>query len=101
MASEKPNVIFIMADDLGYNELGCYGQKKILTPHLDQVRRMGYVYRHYSGSAVCAPSQCVLLTGRHPGHAFINNNGEVQPEGQRPIPLANLPLQACSKRKAM
>ena len=84
---KKPNVIFILADDLGYSELGSYGQKKIKTPHLDKLAGEGMRFtRNYSGNAVCAPSRCVLMTGKHPGHAFIRNNGEVQPEGQRPIP---------------
>jgi len=96
----KPNVIFILADDLGNRELGCYGQKKILTPNLDQLAKEGMRFtRHYSGSAVCAPSRCVLLTGKHPGHAFIRNNGEVQPEGQRPIPASEFTLAEMFKRE--
>ena len=84
---EKPNVIFIMADDLGYAELGSYGQKKIKTPNLDRLASQGMRFtRNYSGNAVCAPSRCVLMTGKHPGHAFVRNNGEIKPEGQRPIP---------------
>tara|TARA_B100001057_G_scaffold61177_3_gene54517 strand:- start:293 stop:1768 length:1476 start_codon:yes stop_codon:yes gene_type:complete len=85
--ARKPNVILIMADDLGYHELGSYGQKKIKTPRLDQLAIEGMRFtRNYSGNAVCAPSRCTLMTGKHPGHAFIRNNGEVKPEGQRPIP---------------
>ena len=83
----KPNIIFIMADDLGYAELGSYGQKKIKTPNLDRLANQGMRFtRNYSGNAVCAPSRCVLMTGKHPGHAFVRNNGEIKPEGQRPIP---------------
>ena len=68
----KPNIIFIMADDLGYAELGSYGQKKIKTPHLDRLAKHGMRFtRNYSGNAVCAPSRCVLMTGKHPGHAFV------------------------------
>ncbi|MEC7393685.1 MAG: sulfatase-like hydrolase/transferase, partial [Verrucomicrobiota bacterium] len=60
----KPNVIFILADDLGYKELGCYGQTKIRTPHLDKLAEEGMRFtRNYSGNAVCAPSRCVLMTG--------------------------------------
>ncbi|MBB75232.1 MAG: N-acetylgalactosamine-6-sulfatase [Planctomycetaceae bacterium] len=82
----KPNIVLIMADDLGYAELGSYGQQKIRTPHLDQLARQGMRFtRNYSGNAVCAPSRCVLMTGRHPGHAEIRNNSEVRPEGQRPL----------------
>lgn len=83
----KPNVVFILADDLGYNELGCYGQQKIQTPNIDRLAREGMKFtRHYSGNAVCAPSRCVLMTGKHPGHAYIRNNRAVKPEGQEPIP---------------
>ena len=87
----KPNVIFILADDLGYKELGCYGQTKIRTPHLDKLAEEGMRFtRNYSGNAVCAPSRCVLMTGKHPGNAFIRNNGELKPEGQLPIPLGEV-----------
>lgn len=85
--SSPPNIIYILADDLGYGEVGCYGQTKISTPSLDQLAREGMRFtRHYSGAPVCAPSRCVLLTGRHLGHSVIRDNGEVKPEGQRPIP---------------
>jgi arylsulfatase A len=83
----KPNFVFIVADDLGYGDLGSYGQKKIRTPNLDRMAAEGMRFtQHYSGNAVCAPSRCVLMTGLHPGHAFIRNNREVKPEGQHPIP---------------
>ena len=60
------NLIFIMADDLGYGDLGCYGQKMIKTPHIDEMAVQGVRFtQHYSGSAFCAPSRCVLLTGLH------------------------------------
>jgi len=89
----KPNVILIMADDLGYKELGSYGQKLIKTPYLDQLAKDGMRFtRGYAGNAVCAPSRCVLLTGRHPGHAWVRNNGEVKPEGQRPIPASEVTI---------
>jgi arylsulfatase A-like enzyme len=91
--ARKPNVILIMADDLGYAELGSYGQKKIKTPRLDKLAKEGMSFsRNYSGNAVCAPSRCVLMTGKHPGHAFIRNNGEIKPEGQRPIPKAEVTI---------
>ncbi len=91
--ARKPNVILILADDLGYAELGSYGQKKIKTPRLDELAREGMRFtRNYSGNAVCAPSRCVLMTGKHPGHAFIRNNGEVKPEGQRPIPKSEFTM---------
>ncbi len=95
----RPNIVFIMADDLGYRELGSYGQKKIQTPHLDKLASEGMRFlRHYAGSPVCAPSRCVLLTGRHPGHAEIRDNSEVKPEGQGPI-SAQVPTIASLLKK--
>ena len=86
IAAERPNIVFVLADDLGYQELGSFGQTKIQTPHLDQLAAEGMrLTQHYSGNAVCAPSRCVLLTGRHPGHATIRDNSEVKPEGQWPL----------------
>ncbi|MEA3461593.1 MAG: sulfatase-like hydrolase/transferase, partial [Bacteroidota bacterium] len=99
----RPNIIFILADDLGYGDLGSYGQELIETPHLDALASAGMRFtQHYSGSPVCAPSRCVLLTGKHSGHAYIRGNhewgerGEVWDyramladstlEGQHPIP---------------
>lgn len=82
-----PNIVFVLADDLGYGDLGCFGQQHIKTPHLDRLAAAGMrLTRHYSGNAVCAPSRCVLMTGLHPGHAFIRDNKAVKPEGQYPIP---------------
>lgn len=76
-AKEKPNIVFILADDLGYGELGCYGQKKIKTPNIDRLATEGVRFtHHYTGAPVCAPARCVLLTGRHLGHAEIRNNGD-------------------------
>lgn len=73
----KPNIVFILADDLGYGELGCYGQKKIKTPHIDRLASEGIRFtHHYTGAPVCAPARCTLLTGRHLGHAEIRNNGD-------------------------
>lgn len=89
----KPNVVLIVADDLGYRELGCFGQKRIRTPHLDQLAEQGMrLTQHYSGNAVCAPSRCVLMTGKHPGHAYIRSNKSTPPEGQEPIPDAEITL---------
>lgn len=86
-AQRPPNVVFVLADDLGYGELGCYGQQRIHTPRLDRLAQQGTRFsHHYAGSPVCAPSRAVLLTGRHPGHAAIRDNQEVQPEGQWPLP---------------
>src|SRR4029079_8937823 len=84
--TRKPNIIYILADDLGHAELGCYGQKKIKTPHLDKMAAQGLRFtQHYAGNAVCAPSRCVLMTGLHSGHAQIRNNAEMKPDGQQPI----------------
>ena len=106
----KPlNVIFILADDLGYNELGCYGQTKIETPNIDALAKSGMRFtQHYSGSPVCAPSRYMLLTGKHPGHAFVRGNDEWKSrgdvwnfeavasdsnlEGQRPIPSETITI---------
>lgn len=86
-APRPPNVVFVLADDLGHGELGCYGQQRIRTPRLDQLAQEGTRFtHHYAGSPVCAPSRAVLLTGKHPGHAAIRDNQEVQPEGQSPLP---------------
>ncbi len=74
----QPNIILILADDLGYGDLGCFGQKQIRTPRLDQMAAEGMkLTRHYSGSTVCAPSRCCLMTGLHTGHARIRGNGVV------------------------
>jgi len=83
----KPNVIFILADDLAQGDLGSYGQKKIKTPHLDRMAAEGLRFTQaYSGTSVCAPSRASLMTGLHMGHCPIRANREVQPEGQRPLP---------------
>ena len=85
-APPPPNIIYILADDLGYGDLGCYGQQKFTTPHLDQLARDGVRFtRHYSGSTVCAPSRSVLMTGLHTGHTPIRGNQSVKPEGQWPL----------------
>jgi len=76
-AAEKPNIIFILADDLGYGEVGCYGQKEIRTPNIDRLADEGIRFTHgYSGNTVCAPSRCTLMTGLHNGHARIRSNGD-------------------------
>jgi len=91
-----PNIIFILADDLGYGDLGSYGQQKIRTPNLDIMAAQGMRFtNHYCGNAVCAPSRCVLMTGYHPGHAQVRDNrglaskkfvdGRPETEGQHPI----------------
>ena len=95
-----PNVVLILADDLGYGDLGCYGQKLIKTPNIDGLAARGMTFdQAYAGATVCAPSRCSLMTGKHNGHAFIRGNQEVQPEGQVPMPadtftIADLMKQA-------
>src|SRR2546423_3591052 len=99
-APRKPNIILILADDLGYAELGCYGQKKIRTPNLDRMAAQGLRFtQFYAGSPVCAPSRCALMTGKHGGHAAIRDNREVKPEGQEPVPASEVMLTQLLKRQ--
>jgi arylsulfatase A-like enzyme len=78
LSAEPPNIIFILADDLGYGDLGCYGQRQIQTPNLDRLALEGMRFTQcYAGSTVCAPSRCCLMTGRHTGHATIRGNALV------------------------
>jgi arylsulfatase len=89
-SATRPNIVFILADDLGYGELGCYGQEKIRTPNLDALAAQGMRFlQHYTGAPVCAPARCTLMTGQHLGHAEIRSNrdsgnGRIFP-GQFPI----------------
>ncbi|MFO0849545.1 MAG: arylsulfatase [Gemmataceae bacterium] len=86
LTAAPPNVVLIVADDLGCYELGCYGQTLIRTPHIDRLAAGGMKFtQFYAGNAVCAPSRCCLMTGKHAGHATVRNNKEAQPEGQFPI----------------
>lgn len=106
---QSPNIIYILADDLGYGELGIYGQTKIKTPNIDALAGNGMMFtQHYSGAPVCAPARYVFLTGKHTGHAFIRGNDEWNErgdvwdyekacldaglEGQRPIPKNTVTL---------
>jgi len=100
-APRRPNIIFIMADDLGSGDLGCYGQKKIRTPNIDKLAAEGMRFtRFYSGSAVCAPTRCVLLTGLHSGHSYIRNNGEIKgQEGQMPLPPGTTTIATLLKKE--
>jgi arylsulfatase A-like enzyme len=78
-AAQRPNIIYVLADDLGYGDLGCYGQRTLQTPNLDRMAAEGMRFtRHYAGSTVCAPSRCVLMTGLHTGHGRIRGNGPGQ-----------------------
>ncbi len=75
----KPNIVYVLADDLGYGDLSCYGQKILRTPNLDRMAAEGIRFtRHYAGSTVCAPSRCVLMTGLHTGHCTVRGNGPGQ-----------------------
>jgi arylsulfatase A-like enzyme len=91
--ARKPNIIYIYADDLGYGELGSYGQKKIKTPNLDRMAKEGMRFtQHYTSTPVCAPARCMLLTGQHGGHSYIRGNYELggfednKEGGQMPLP---------------
>lgn len=85
-ADKKPNIIYIMADDLGYGDLGCYGQKLIQTPNIDLLAKEGMRFTdHYAGTSVCAPSRCVLITGKHMGNVAIRGNRQWLPHGQAPL----------------
>lgn len=85
--ARPPNIVLIVADDLGYGDLGAYGQQRIMTPRLDRMAEEGLRFtQFYAGSTVCAPSRSVLMEGRHTGRTYIRGNKEVQPYGQEPIP---------------
>ena len=85
--SKKLNIILILADDLGYGDVGCYGQQKIETPNIDSLAAMGVRFTNfYSGSSVCAPARCSFMTGLHTGHTAIRGNVMIKPEGQFPLP---------------
>ncbi len=84
---DRPNVIFILADDLGYADLSCLGQTRFSTPNIDHLASQGMIFtQHYSGSSVSAPSRSCLITGQHTGHTVIRGNKELPVEGQHPMP---------------
>ena len=86
-AQQKPNVVFIIADDLGYGDLSCFGQEKFTTPNIDKLALSGTRFTStYSGTTVSAPSRASLMTGLHTGHTPIRGNREMKPEGQFPLP---------------
>jgi len=100
--ARKPNIVLILTDDLGYGELGSYGQTKIRTPHLDRLAREGMRFTDaYTGSPVCAPARCSLMTGKHAGHAYIRDNHEVGTwesfDGQLPLPAGTPTLASMLK----
>ncbi|HZK81447.1 MAG TPA: arylsulfatase [Humisphaera sp.] len=97
----RPNIVFILADDLGYGDLGCYGSTKIHTPNIDRLSAQGTrLTAHYSGNTVCATSRCTLMTGLHPGHAYIRDNRPAKgyPDGQEPVPANYLTLPLTMKK---
>jgi len=103
-ADKLPNIIFMMADDLGYRELGSYGQTKIETPNLDRLASDGIRFtHHYSSAPVCAPARCSLITGMHGGHAQVNDNLEVGGwnsfRGQYPLASGTLTIASLLKQK--
>jgi len=91
LTSQKPNIIFILADDLGYGDLGCYGQTKIKTPNIDRLAAEGIRFTQcYAGSTVCAPSRACLMTGLHTGHAAIRGNAANAALGQNDLTVADI-----------
>jgi arylsulfatase A-like enzyme len=99
-SGRPPNIVLIVADDLGYGDLGCYGQKRFQTPEIDQLASDGLRFtQFYAGSSVCAPSRAALMTGLHTGHTGIRGNKEVQPEGQFPMEASALTLAEQLKKR--
>ncbi len=98
-ADRPPNVVFVLADDLGHGDLGCFGQKLIKTPCIDRLAAEGVKFTQaYAGETVCAPSRATLMTGQHNGHTFIRGNKEIQPEGQVPMPADTVTVAHVMKR---
>ena len=86
VSEKRPNIIYIMTDDMGYNDLGCYGSTRIKTPNIDRLATEGMRFtHHYAGTSVSAPSRCSLMTGKHTGHSQVRGNLEVDPYGQYPL----------------
>lgn len=103
-ASTAPNVVYIMADDLGYRELGCYGQTKIKTPNLDRLAARGMKFtQHYTSAPVCAPARCSLMTGLHGGHAQVRDNFRIGTwdswRGQLPLTEGTVTVASLFKRE--
>ena len=98
----QPNIVYILADDLGIGDLGCYGQKIIKTPNIDKLASEGMLFsNHYSGSTVCAPSRSVLMTGQNTGHTYIRDNvgGTDNQEGQTPLSAESITVAEVLKQK--
>lgn len=95
----KPNIVYILADDLGYGDLSCYGQKKFKTPNIDRLAKDGMLFtQHYAGCTVCAPSRSSLMTGLNTGHTPIRGNKGWDPEGQYPIPASTFTVAEMLKQ---
>src|SRR3970040_2242426 len=104
-AQQKPNVIYIYDDDMGYGELGSYGQQKIKTPNLDKIANEGIKFtQHYTGAPVCAPARCILMTGKNSGHSYIRGNYELggfedeNEGGQMPLPEGTFTIAKLMKQ---
>jgi arylsulfatase A-like enzyme len=97
--TKKPNIVFILADDLGYGDIGSYGQTKIQTPNLDQLAKDGMRFtQSYAGSTVCAPSRCALMTGLHTGHCKVRGNGG-SPNGNVPLGKGDITVAELLKKQ--
>ncbi len=95
-----PNIVLIVADDLGYGDLSCYGQRKFTTPNIDRLADQGMMFiRHYSGCTVSAPSRSSLMTGMHTGHTPIRGNKSWKPEGQWPLPASSYTIAEMLKER--
>ncbi len=98
-AATRPNIVYILADDLGIGDLGCYGQKILKTPNIDRLAAEGLRFRNaYAGAMVCAPARCTLMTGYHLGHATVRGNWEIYPEGQYPLAERDVTVAATLKK---
>lgn len=96
----QPNIVYILADDLGYGDISVFGQKHFKTPNIDRIAKEGIQFtQHYSGSTVCAPSRSCLMTGLHTGHTPIRGNFEIRPEGQSPLPAETVTIAEVLKKE--
>ena len=97
---QLPNIVFILADDLGYGDLSCYGQQKFSTPNIDRLASQGMLFRqHYTGCTVSAPSRSSLMTGLHTGHTPVRGNRSWEPEGNWPLPAkSKIGRASCRER---
>lgn len=95
-----PNIVFILADDLGYGDISCYGQKKFSTPNIDRLASQGMLFRqHYTGCTVSAPSRSSLMTGLHTGHTPVRGNRSWEPEGNWPLPAKSITIAEILKER--